>query len=766
MNDLSTRFEVPAADVDGGTVTAPPPTAGARRWLFVLTILTGSFLLFLVQPMVARMALPRLGGAPNVWNSAMLVYQALLLGGYGYAHLLGKLALRRQVMVHLAALVLAGLTLPVGLVALPPAEPGMEVLWVPLLLVLSIGPVFFVMSAQAPLMQRWFAADPRASDPWALYAASNLGSFAGLLAYPLLAEPLLSLHQQSLGWTMGFAVLVMLVAAAGASRRAPAALAAAPASQAQAQAVPQQAVGWRTIAMWLMLSAVPSGLMLSTTTHLTTDIFAMPLLWVIPLGLYLLSFVFAFVEGRRAARVISLLAPTALLAAGGLAMVSQGGHALTMALASTGLLFVLAVALHARLYDLRPDTSRLTLFYLVMSAGGALGGAFTALVAPVVFDWTWEHPLLVLAAAMLIPAQPMLDWRRVPKLSPQTGRLAVVALAAVAVVALSVDLGELIKPEATMAMLGLGVLVCLAGTLLFPIRPAYVLVLAGLMVVQGGITTIAESWHGARTRSYFGIYKVQNDPQRHVRTLSHGTTLHGLQSTLPGSRLEPTTYYGDTAGVGMALDAVPALYGPDARIGIVGLGAGTLACRHKPGQRWTIFEIDPVIRDFSRNGDFTFLRDCAPDAKVSIGDARLDIEKLPSDSFDTLVIDAFSSDSIPLHLLTSEAMASYERVLAPHGLLVFHMTNRYFDLEPVLAALARDRGLHARLRVDDQPAGSLRSSSEWVLLSRDPKVLDAVARSRPNAPLRALHGGKGRVWTDDFASVLPYIRWRSIAALQ
>jgi hypothetical protein len=369
-------------------LTAKP---SANRVLFVATILTGSFLLFLVQPMIARMALPRLGGAPNVWNSAMLVYQALLLAGYFYAHRISRLPFATQTKLHLAMFALAALTLPVGLIEMPPPAPGTEVFWVPLLLALSIGPVFFLVSAQAPLMQRWFSAHPEAGEPWPLYAASNLGSFGGLIAYPLLAEPLLSLQAQAWAWSAGYGLLLVLIWLSARSRRG---VQQPVSAEAAAAPVPK-----RRVLMWLALAAVPSGLMLSTTTHLTTDIFAMPLLWVIPLGIYLLSFVFAFADQRGAARVISAMAWPVLLGAGGLAMISQGSNGLVPVLVSVALLLFVCVALHARLYDLRPATGQLTYFYLIMSAGGALGGLFTALIAPLVFDWVWEHPLLVLAAA-------------------------------------------------------------------------------------------------------------------------------------------------------------------------------------------------------------------------------------------------------------------------------------------------------------------------------------------------------------------------------
>jgi SAM-dependent methyltransferase len=733
------------------TRTAP------HRALFVATILVGSFLLFLVQPMVARMALPRLGGAPNVWNSAMLVYQALLLAGYGYAHWLGRFSLRRQATIHLALLAVAALTLPVGLVVLPRVEGLAEALWVPLLLAASIGPVFFVVSAQAPLMQRWFAADPQAGQPWALYAASNLGSFAGLLAYPLLAEPLLSLYAQSWAWTAGYALLFALVALTAASRRK---LAPVAQHRAEPAAAP---IGWRTIALWLALSAVPSGLMLSTTTHLTTDIFAMPLLWVIPLGLYLLSFVVAFADRRGPAQAVSRIAPVVVLFAGSYAMLSNGSGTLWMVGGSCLLLFCVASALHARLYDARPGPEQLTRFYLVMSAGGALGGAFTALVAPMVFDWAWEHPLLVIAAALLMPLHPLLNWRENDGIEPGMARVAVVALLLLAAF-LGLELASnVLEPDADLIVLLLTVFLIGIGVAVMAWRWAFAVVLVIAMVAQGGIWTIRATIEHQRTRSYFGIYTLRDDPDRKLRTLAHGTTLHGMQSLDPAHAHDALTYYGPTSGIALALQATPAIEGSRAHVGVVGLGTGSLACQSHPGQDWTFFEIDPVVLRFSTEGKFTFLRDCTPRARVVIGDARLELAHVPPASFDVLVIDAFSSDAIPMHLLTTEAMRVYLRALKPHGLLMLHISNRYIDLAPVIGANARATGLHALSRLD-YPKDLVRyTPSRWIALSRDPATLAALAQVGKDAPWKALEERAPEPWTDDHASILPYVRWSRLA---
>ena len=701
--------------------------ASTNRPLFVATIFAGSFLLFLVQPMVARMALPRLGGAPNVWNSAMLVYQALLLAGYAYAHRLSHMPLRRQATLHLALLLVAALTLPIALVNLPPPAPGSEVWWVPLLFLGTVGPVFFLVSAQAPLMQRWYSADPNAGEPWALYAASNLGSFAGLIAYPLLAEPLLRIHAQSVLWSAGYGLLLVLIALAARARwQAPAFAEPAPGSDAA-----DPPVTTRRFLHWTALAAVPSGLLLSTTTHLTTDIFAMPLLWVIPLAVYLLSFVIAFSERRVLADLLTRIAPALLLLSGTMAMNSRGAGLFGLALGSIALLFVVAVSLHARMYALRPAASRLTLFYLAMSVGGALGGLFTALFAPLMFDWVWEHPLLVLSAALLMPLPPLLKWHLSPAIEPSMARLgALIIFLLIAVIAyLVIGLPSLQEPtlSRTFAIL----LMSLMGLLLLPWRWLFAPALFVMMLAQGGLDTLTTSLQGARSRSYFGIYTVRDYTDRQVRTLAHGTTLHGQQSLDPARLREPMTYYGPTSGAALGLAQAQPLYGSAARIGVVGLGAGTLSCAKRPGETWRFFEIDPAVLRYSRDGTFTYVSRCAPDAKVVIGDARIELAGMPKGSLDVLAVDAFSSDAIPLHLLTDEAFRVYFEVLGPRGLLLVHISNRYIELEPVLAAIARKQGLAIAKRDDNPQDRTFVTPSTWVALSRDPAVVAALGKATP-----------------------------------
>lgn len=742
-------------------------TQTPRRWLFVLTILVGSFLLFQVQPMVARMVLPKLGGAPAVWNSAMLVYQALLLGGYAYAHWLGRFEIRRQAMIHVALFVLAALWLPLGIAQIAPPAPGQEALWVPLLLLASIGPVFFVVSAQAPLMQRWFAADSRAGDPYYLYAASNLGSFAGLISYPALVEPNMPLATQSWGWTGGYAVLLLLVAAAAVARWN-----SHVAHEDVAAGADEPSPTLRRQLHWLLIAAVPSGLMLSTTTHLTTDIVAMPLLWVLPLGLYLLSFSIAFSNAESVKGTFGVLAPAILLIAGGQALLSTSGGTMLIAFMSLVMLFVVATTLHDYLHHLRPSPRYLTLFYLIMSAGGVLGGLFAALIAPLLFDWVYEHPILVLAAAMLLPLPALFPWEQWLKISkPLPVVLLLLMVGAFASWKLASDWNGTFN-----GLNGLWAGITLAvGLLVIGWRWAYVLAIAMLMLGVGGVETLKNSTDGSRVRSYFGVYTVTEDAYRNQRRLAHGTTLHGLQRTDAGHQREPTTYYGHKSGVGLTLDKANALAGPNAAVGIVGLGAGTLSCYRRPGQAWTIFEIDPAMAKIARDpSKFTFISRCAPAVPIVIGDARLQIAKLPPAQFDILVIDAFSSDAIPLHLLTEEAIGIYARALKPGGILLIHISNRFFDLEPVLAAEAKARGWSAAIRLDPSGAtdpmardyGNL-TSSNWVALTATPERMQQLTGGlKPRkqgskdgvwVPLASRPGFTR--WTDDYSSTLPILLW-------
>jgi SAM-dependent methyltransferase len=722
------------------------------RARYVLTICVGSFLLFLIQPMIARMALPRLGGAPAVWNSAMLIYQALLLGGYAYAHALTRFAPRLQAAVHVALFALAALMLPLGLAAADLPVDANPLLWVPWLFAISIGPLFFMVAAQAPLMQRWFALSG-GEDPYPLYSASNLGSFAGLIAYPLIVEPLLPLGQQSIVWSVGYGVLFALVVicALGLSRSGAAPERVKPEGRAPSA---------REIVIWMALAAIPSGLMLSTTTHLTTDIIAMPLLWVLPLGLYLLSFSVAFAERRGLADAIGGVAPIFLMAGAGAAFVGGGNFPQFLVPLWLALLFSVSVALHSQLYARRPHPSRLTGFYLAMSAGGALGGLFCALVAPVVFNWGYEHPLLILAAALAVAAQPLFGITERLWAGPRA-RIATLVVVAGALVVLAVARSDSWLSSMTVVLFPLIAL----GLIALGNRIAFTTVLTVTMLSLFGWATIEESLRGgARTRSFFGIYTV-SDNSMPARVLVHGTTVHGYQSLTPGRERDTLSYYAPKSGVGLALSQVSLLYGQAARIGAVGLGSGTLACYAQPGQDWRFYEIDPAMAKIARDpARFSYLSRCLPDARIEIGDARMVIAREPAAGLDLLIVDAFSSDAIPMHLMTREALDTYARRLVPGGLLLMHISNRYLELEPVLAA-ARANGWSLLVRDYNPSAAETKlgyTNSSWVALARDPATLTGLQTLTGKDNWRAIEGRQGFPgWTDDYASIIPLLKLRA-----
>jgi SAM-dependent methyltransferase len=740
-------------------------TTGNSRALFLITILTGSFLLFLVQPMIARMALPRLGGAPAVWNSAMLVYQALLLAGYAYAHRLTQTSPRRQAIIHIALFAIAILWLPIGLTNLQPPADGSPIFWVPWLLIASIGPLFFVVAAQAPLMQRWYSMSGNQGEPYALYAASNIGSFGGLLAYPILVEPFTTLQSQKWIWSGIYLALMGLVCICAIQLWRKAGTPVAPAETATDLAH----IGWRRRIYWIVLAAVPSGLMLSTTSHLTTDLMAMPLIWVIPLGIYLLSFSVAFADNQTPAYWIGRFAPIVLIFSAAFVFVVWGKAAIGGLTASLSLLFIVAVALHNEMYRTRPAPAQLTSFYLMMSVGGVIGGFFCAIVAPLLFDWAWEHPILILMAAALLPAIPLLQVNETDKRLP-------VIMAIIGAIALALGLfGGISEPvESSFTKILLAATIITLGIAVAGFRIPFLLAVAGLLTINGGWYSLQQSLDGVRMRSYFGTYTVNASESGRVRWLNHGTTMHGMQ--LLDDPTRPISYYPDTSGVGIAMLNAPRLYGPKASIGIVGLGTGTLACYRRPGQSWQFFEIDPLVIEIARERKiFSFLEKCAPDVPITLGDARLTLAAVPEGKFDILALDAFSSDSIPLHLLTKEAFATYRKALKPDGLLLVHISNRYIDLNPVVAAEAKANGWSAALR-HDSPTEQLinrgNRASQWIALSRDPAKLaeltgrvDKVKSRYYNSEqwLQLDAPGETNPWTDDYASVLPHLSlWKTL----
>ncbi len=680
----------------------------------------------------------------------MLVYQALLLAGYGYAHWLGRFAPRKQAAIHLSLFLIAALMLPIGLSSANPPVAGSPYFWVPWLLLSSIGPLFLAISAQAPLIQRWFG-QSGGGDPYPLYAASNLGSFAGLIAYPLIVEPLLPVHQQSLLWSFGYGLLALLIGLC--ALRLPKN---GPELAVQSQHEPKPTRS--TMARWIVLAAIPSGLMLSTSLHLTTDIVAMPLIWVLPLGLYLLSFSAAFATSRGLANLADKALPFCLLFSAWVAFIDSSSHPWATAALVLLSLFVIAVSLHSRMFDLRPPPEHLTRFYLAMSIGGVLGGLFCALIAPLVFDWTYEHPILLIAAALSVTQRPLFETAERLWKSEQGGRAVRWLLVAALFISLASvgafdGLGD-VHITGSLLLLALG-LFAIGHRLLFTGT-----MLAIMMAMNGWHILSLSMIEGQMTRSYFGIYSIGTQPGV-ARMLVHGTTVHGIQMLTPGEEQSPTTYYAPQSGIGLVMAAAPALFGDHARIDVVGLGAGTLACYAKSGQTWHFYEIDPAIADIARNpAQFTFLSRCLPGVDIKIGDARLVLAKEPSSGADLLAIDAFSSDSVPMHLLTTEAFETYRRRLTKDGLLMVHISNRYLDLRPVLAAAAHS-GWTARIRLyhaDKADQAKHYTTSMWVAMSPSAARIDQLERwTGPHnwSELRPRAGFSA--WTDGHGSILPLL---------
>jgi hypothetical protein len=712
---------------------------------FAALSLLASFLLFFVQPLIAKIALPQLGGNAAVWTSAMVAFQLLLLVGYGYAHWLLTLTRRRQVLVHLALLAIAMIWLPLGLDAAGAPSGDALLYWVPWQVAAAVGPLFVLLAAQAPLLQGWLR-DSSGAEPYGLYRFSNIGSFLGLLAFPLIVEPLTPVSAQTMAWSVGFVLFaalslwLMLAARLQPIEQAP-------------QATPTRP-DWRTAARWIALSAIPSGLILSTTTHITTDIIAMPLLWVLPLALYLLSFILAFSDTAPLVDRIAHYAAPVIAALALIALSTEAFEVYVTGPAALALLFIASLSLHRRLYLARPDPSGLTAFYLLLAVGGAIGGIFVAVIAPLVFDWTYEFPLLALAAVVFAAGYSAREaslW--------QWG-----AALAVTLIASALAMGWLDDTALWVAALLI--------TMIWIVRRHRWLTIISVSAALIGLACIDPlvlSWNGLRQRSYFGIYTVRENETGTLRKLAHGTTLHGAQKLETGKLLEPTTYFGPQSGAGQILTAAPALYGANARIGVLGLGVGTLACYAKPGQIWSFYEIDPLVIDIARKqGWFTFLVNCTPNAAMHIGDARLTLAKQPAAALNILVMDVFSSDAVPTHLLTREAFAIYDRVLTKDGVLLIHISNRYLDLEPVLASEAKARGWTSAIithRVTQEQIDAGETTSVWVMMARSEAAMQRArgtlpqvtpAQDREWRPLSQQQGFTR--WTDEFGSILHLIK--------
>ena len=697
------------SDTPRSEALQPRPLTFAAR--FPATIFLGAFLLFLVQPLMGRFILPWFGGGPAVWTVCLLFFQTFLLAGYAYAHWLSsRSSVRRQASIHVLLLAASLLFLPV----LPRAEswkpafsadPSARIL---LLLTVTVGGPYLLLAATTPLVQRWFTISEPGKPPWRLYALSNFGSFLALLGYPFLMEPFLRLRTQSWIWSalyLAFAALCAWTAwrLRGLSRVGGAA--AAPEDETSARPT-----AW-TALYWLGLSACGSTLLVATTNQISQDIAVNPFLWVACLSIYLLTFILAFESDRFYRRslvavVAGLCAPIACVLPTASIGISLGSQLALYLLA----LLVTCMLCQGELARSRPSPRYLTGYYLTISAGGALGGAFVALAAPRIFTEFSEYPIGLAAACLLGFA----GWLRSGALSQWTSRN-------------------------------------------FAVRaPLMALLIGGLTAVVAAVT-YGNQASVASARNFYGILRVVDQVDRNglFRELRHGRTRHGFQYVKGPQHDWPTSYYGPHSGVAIALNDLP----QRRRIAVVGLGAGTLAAWGRPGDTFRFYEINPDVETMARAW-FSFLKDTQAETQVVLGDARVQLERELSDGhahdFDLIAVDAFSSDAIPMHLLTAECAAIYRQRLAPGGLLLLHISNRALNLDPVARGMAQSLGWKAVQFIsgDDHQTGE--SSSRWVLLTANQEFLERTGLDHqlsgwsPAAPIR---------WTDDFASLWQVLKF-------
>ncbi|HUE73058.1 MAG TPA: fused MFS/spermidine synthase [Pirellulaceae bacterium] len=797
------------------------PKAAHLPALFSLTLFLSAALVFLVQPMFGKMVLPRFGGAPAVWNTCQVFFQASLLVGYVYAHLVStRLGIRWQVVVHGVVLLVPLISLPIAVAAgWEPAGDASPVGSLLGLLAVSVGLPFVVVSTTAPLLQAWFARsdDAAAGDPYFLYAASNAGSLLALLAYPLVLEPALPLSSHRLVWSGGYLLLVGLIVVCGiitwrSRGHVPSpSLPLTPSPPHPLTLSPSHPLTQWTRLHWLALAFVPSSLLLSVTLHITTDVAAVPLLWVVPLAIYLATFILAFARRQffpsgLAARIMPLLVIVLVIV-----LVSEATHPTwLLMLVHFATFFVVSLVCHGELARLRPPPERLTEFYLWLSLGGILGGLFSGLIAPLVFRTLVEYPLVLVLACLLRPAPAQSDAaiadrrakrkkERAPFADPvaagsgrqTTGwRLSPLQLDFVLPIALGVAVAALIwisqlvsEPLDLLDVERLAIAFAPPAVIcyLFLYRPVrFALGIAAILLAS----QLRPSIHGQVLhveRSFFGVHRVAVDPTGKYMQLVHGSTVHGKQRLADASAssnsaprpgpAEPLNYYHRHGPAG-DLFALPQVKNERLPVAVIGLGTGSLAAYAQPSQPLDYYEIDPVVQKIAQDRRyFTFLAECRGDYRILLGDARLKMGAARDGRYGLIVVDAFSSDAVPLHLITREAVALYVQKLAERGVIAFHVSNRYLDLSPVLATLARELDLVCLVRADlfeHREDNQGHDSSIWVVLARRQSDLEGLPRPRagvlPRTVWTVVPPGSSAAWTDERANL--FSAWRSSDSAQ
>ncbi|WP_125911789.1 spermidine synthase [Kiloniella majae] len=752
------------------------------RYLFIVTLCSSAFLLFLIQPMFTKLVLPLLGGAPAVWNTAMIFFQSALLAGYLYAHLLSSaFKLRNQIIIHLFLMTMAILFLPITIpVGYETPSESWPTIWLLGLFTVAIGLPFFIISANAPLLQSWFrfTRDKDSHDPYFLYAASNIGSISALIAYPLFIEIKFGLITQTLLWSYGFVGLLILILICGISLKNT--------SKNQSYSLENQAKNnnesppkLKNYCKWVILAFVPSSLLLSVTNKITTDLISTPLLWVIPLALYLLTFVIVFSRNPIIPhKIITSVAPYCLIATAFLSMSTT--HAETIFLFVIGNLssfFLLALYCHGLLAKARPNAKYLTNFYIAMSFGGVLGGIFIAIIAPLIFSNIYEYALLLATLGFMMPVKAQ---TAIEIINKRIGKRAHSYLAdfifSITVLGLIILVQQLHSDAIANKLVTIAILTILFLLLLEstgrPLRLTLCIII-GLFIIpyiNGALGKFI-----FEERSFFGVYTVKIENKEHnkndlqapeiVHVATHGTTVHGIQ--IPGNP-SPLSYYHNETGLGNLFESYKINNKAIKTVASIGLGTGTTACYRQPGQKWTFFEIDPLVETMARNTElFTYMNKCAGNTDVIIGDARLSLRKIPNKSYDLLIADAFSSDAIPVHLLTKEAFELYKNKIKDSGVIILHVSNRYFELEHIVTTTAKVSNLKARVyhyerNKENAQKHPYRFSASWIAMAQSTETLDDLI------PLGTHPEGGGwqelianptiKPWTDDYSNVLSALK--------
>ena len=717
-------------------------------------------LLFAVEPLFAKLVLPRLGSTPAVWNTAIVFYQTVLLAGYAYAHLATRrLPRRAQVGLHLAVAAVPFLLLPIAIrVGNPPGGDADPIPWLIAALLVGVGLPFFVLSTTGPLLQRWFAGigHARSADPYFLYRASNIGSAVGLLSYPLLAEPFLTLHQQAVWWAAGYAAFVALLFAAMLVVWRSGARGAGHSRDEPSTQGGNSQLTWPRRGRWVVLAAVPSTWMLGLTLYLTTELAPSPILWVIPLSLYLVSLNVAF--GRRSILTrerCAFVLPFLIVATVGTLELHASGPLWFVGPLHLVTFFVGALVCHGEIARDRPPVRHLTSFYLWIAVGGVLGGAVSGLLAPTLFPGFVEYPLAIVAGAALLPRHPTSP---VPRLWADAAFA--VAVGGVVVGAL-VTASALKVPDVLVHAIAFGpaALLCYSA-----VRRRVRFGLAMAAVLVAGVLPIGLSEHPLFAgRDFFGTSRVTSVDATGMHVLYSGSIVHNEQMVNAPHRDDPLTYYTRQGPLGDFFRSVAAR-SSRWNIGVIGLGAGAMACYATPNQHWTFYEIDPLVARLAQDPAlFTYYSDCLKgNGRVILGDGRIAMTSAPDHSYTVIVIDAFGSDVVPVHLLTREAMDMYRRKLAPGGAIVLNVSNQYVDLTGVVATVAHAEAMTCLTRNDSNlPPGSDaagRFASQWMVLGGADTDLSAL-RATPGWTAVGPTPG-AQPWTDDFSDLISIIRWR------